>query len=188
MKKYLSILSFSVLSLCIGSCVHAQDIGVLAGVHQTDAETDVSGATIDGNFNWRAGVAVGLDLVEPLRFRTGAIYTSRAFELKNSGNTTDYNFSYLDIPALVQYGVQDMFSLYGGLIVAVNVNDDVDPPAGQTAADPDADSMIPLIQLGVNLNFDGMIGFDVYYERGLGDFARDLKDYSSFGANFIYWL
>ncbi len=166
----------------------AQDMGALLGVHQTSADTSVSGAAVESQFNWRAGLALRLDLVEPIQFRTGLLYTSRAFEVSSGGLKTEYNFAYLDIPALVQYSVQDMLALHGGLIVAANVNDDVDPPSGTTAADPDADALIPLMQLGVTLNFDDMVGFDIYFERGFGSFAKDLKDYSAFGASFIYWL
>jgi hypothetical protein len=33
-----------------------------------------------------------------------------------------------------------------------------------------------------------MYGIEAYYEMGLGDIYDGAKNYSVFGANFIYWL
>jgi hypothetical protein len=54
-------------------------------------------------------------------------------------------------------------------------------------------SLYPLVNAGVNLMFEDMIGFDLFYELGLGEFASDTannsyKDYSTFGLRFIYWM
>ena len=175
------------LSLLVSAPALAQEFGALVGVHQVDADTDTVNGSIDGKFNFKAGLAVGFDLTETGKFRTGFIYNQRHFEQSIGATDFEYNFDYFDVPALYQHKFGEMFSAFGGLVVAVNVNDDVEASAG-TAADPDIETLLPLLQAGVNLMFSDMIGFDFYYERGVGSFARDLETYNSFGANFLYWF
>ena len=176
------------LGLMISPLSFAQEFGALLGVHQTTADSETAGASIDGKFNFKAGLAVGFELMENSKFRTGLIYNQRHVESTASGLSTDINFDYLDVPANVQYSINEMLGFFGGLVVAINVNDDVKSPAGVTATDPDAEKLLPLLNLGINMTFQDMIGFDVYYERGLGGIADDLENYSSFGANFLYWF
>jgi hypothetical protein len=180
-------LLFAVLSLTVSSTAFAQEFAAVVGVHQTDADTDDATASVDGVMNFKAGLGVRFQLMENSYFRTGVLYNQRHFEVKSSGaaSAVDYNFDYLDIPATYQFNVNEMFGLFGGLVVAVNINDDVDTTP---SVDPDADTLIPLATLGATLMFDDMIGFDFYYERGLGSFAEDLETFSSFGANFNYWF
>ncbi len=185
MLKYLCILA-SVLTLATPA--FAQEFGGLLGVHQTTADTDAANTTVDGKLGFKAGVLIGFELVEKLKFRSGLLYNQRHIETKTGGTTAEFNFAYLDIPANVQFNINEMFGLFGGLTFAVNVNDDVKLSTGGTAGDPDADKMIPLLDLGVNLMFQDMIGFDFYYQRGLGGFADSLENHSTFGGNFIYWF
>lgn len=186
MIKSLLILAAGLL---MSGTASAQEYGFLAGVHQTTANTDVTGASIEGVFNFKAGLAAAFGLNDQMKFRTGLLYNQRHVELKALGaKQAEINFNYLDIPALVQYKVNEMFGLYGGLIVGVNVGDEVKLAPGVTGVNVEKKSLIPLFQVGANLTFDDMIGFDLYYERGLGEVAENLKDYSTFGANFIYWF
>lgn len=175
--------------LMIAGTANAQEFGALLGVHQTTADSAQNGVSIDGAFNFKAGMLVNFGLNDMAKFRTGLLYNQRHFETKSGGTkTAEINFNYLDVPALFQYNMNEMFGLFGGLVVGVNVGDDVKMSNGTTAADPGTKSLIPLVQLGANVTFDDMIGFDLYYERGLGDFADHFKDFSTFGANFIYWF
>ena len=165
--------------------VVAQEYGALLGVHQTSADSDVNNVSVDGVFNFKAGLTVGFELAEFTKFRTGVIYNQRHLETTTAGNKMDVNYAYLDVPALVQYNVNEMFGMFGGLIVGINVNDNLKP---QPSNHVDVENMIPLLSLGINLTFQDMIGFDVYYERGMGDIGEGLENFSTFGANFLYWF
>ncbi len=169
----------------ISPFAQAQEYGALLGVHQTSADSGTTGTSVDGVFNFKAGLAVGFGLSDTAKFRTGLLYNQRHVELDTAGIKTKVNLDYFDIPALVQFNVNPMFGFFGGLIVGVNINDEVKP---KPATDPDVKTLIPLMSVGVNLLFEDMIGFDVYYERGLGEFANNLENYGTFGANFIYWF
>lgn len=185
MTKSLCIL---ILAFAFGGTANAQEYGAVIGVHQTSAETEANGVTVDGKLNFKAGLAVGFELVEKVKFRTGAIYNQRHFETKAGATEIKVNFDYLDIPANVQYGFNDMFSVFGGLTFAVNINDDVKSNVAGALPDPDTTKLVALLDVGVNMMFDDMIGFDFYYQRGLGGFADQLENYSTFGGNFLYWF
>lgn len=175
--------------LMMAGAANAQEFGGLLGVHQTTADTDVAGASIDGQFNFKAGLLVNFGLNDMAKFRTGLLYNQRHVEMKASGTkVAEINFNYLDVPALFQYNMNEMFGLFGGLVVGINAGDDVKWSPGVTASKADKKGLIPLIQVGANVTFDDMIGFDLYYERGMGEYADHLKDFSTFGANFIYWF
>lgn len=165
----------------------AQEFGFAIGVHQTSADVGTANSTVDSKLGFKFGGNVGFELGEGMKFRSGLLYNQRHFESSTGAITTKYDFDYLDVPANFQYNINEMVGFYGGLIIAVNVKDDVKVSNG-TAVDADADTLIPIANAGVNLTFSDMIGFDFYYERGLGDVANNVKDFSTFGANFLYWF
>lgn len=184
-------LALLVLGILLGLGAHtqsaqAQEFGAVVGVHQTTADANVTGVSSDGKFNFKAGLGVNFELADAMRFRTGVLYSQRHFELTDStGGKTKINFAYLDVPANFQYNISEMVGFFGGLVVAINTSDDVSPDPGTSA---DADQMVPLIDLGVNFLFNDLVGFDLYYERGLGEFANNLENFSTFGANFLFWF
>ncbi len=183
MTRNLILLVFSIF---VSTSAFAQEYAAVIGVHQTDAETDAANTSVDGVMGFKAGLGVRFQLMENSYFRTGVLYNQRYFETTSAGTSTDWEFAYLDIPATYQYNVNEMFGLFGGLVVAVNIADDYSPTVA--GLDPDADKLIPLLTLGVTLMFEDMIGFDFYYERGMGGFAEDLETFSTLGANFNYWF
>ena len=178
-----------IVGMLISAAAQAQEYGFVAGVHQTGASTDSEGNTIDSQFNFKTGLAMGFELAPKMRFRTGALFNRRHVDLNVAPNTKyKIKFDYIDVPANFQYNFNDTVGLFGGLVVGINVADKVEAPIGSIAADPQANGLIPLADVGVNLLFEDMIGFDFYYERGLGKFADHWSGFSTFGGNFIYWF
>lgn len=181
---------FLLNALIICSGASAQEYGLLVGFHQTTATTDTAGYTSEGQLNWKFGLNMAFELVPNVRFKTGAIYDERHVDYKVTATDAKfkYNFAYIDVPVNVQYNFNEMVGLYGGLTVGINVNDKVDRPAGVVSYDPESKSLIPLADVGLNFLFADMIGFDLYYQRGLGAYAKDVKNFSTVGGNFIYWF
>lgn len=177
-----------ILAIVGASQAWGQEWAATIGVHQTTADSNETGATVDGKLNYKVGALLGFELAEKTKFRTGFLYNQRHIDKTLAGQKFEYKFSYVDIPANLQYNINEMVGFFGGLVIAVNVGDDVDGPAGVTVVDPDAEKMIAIMNLGVNLMFNDMIGFDFYYERGMGRFAKGLENHSTFGGNFIYWF
>lgn len=174
--------------LIFSSLAWGQEWGASIGVHQTTADSNQTGSSVDGKLNYKVGALVGFELNEQTKFRSGVLFNQRQFDVSNSLGKFDYKFAYIDVPANVQYNFNEMVGLFGGLVIAMNVSDDVDGPAGVTVSDPGAESMIAILNMGVNLTFNDMIGFDFYYERGMGRFANGLENHSTFGGSFLYWF
>jgi hypothetical protein len=185
-----------VFALGTSFAANAQDVGFLAGIGQTSADTSTlsSGTSVDSEIGWRLGVAVRLDLMDQFSFRTGGTYTSRPVTV-DTGLTGDLKvkMAYIDIPALFQFNLNDMVAFYAGPVIGIKANEKAtgagfDGDVSDLNPGHDAKGIYLLGQIGANFNFDG-VGFDVYYEQGFGDIVEDtLKDYSIVGANFVYWF
>lgn len=191
MTKFLAL----ICGVMVSSVAMAQDYGLTIGIHQTTATVDgltasgvpVSGS-VSGKLGFDAGLTASFELVPNVRFRTGLLYDTRQFDYKiNNIGKVSYNFAYIDVPVNVQYNFNQTVGIYGGLIVGIKASDSTSIPSGFTY-DPDMKSLYPLVNAGFNFMFNDMIGFDLFYEAGLGEFADHAKNYSTVGMHFIYWL
>lgn len=181
-------------ALLLGASAHAQDFGLTFGLSGSKASAKNSGVSSgDTEFGFRLGGVAAFPLSDQLKFRTGVLYTQRHFDLKVDGTdvkATD-KFDYIDIPFLAQFNFNENFGVFGGIVAAININDSIDLSGGGgslTGTAIGTKGLYPLIQIGVNGTFDNMYGIEAYYEMGLGDIYDGAKNYSVFGANFIYWL
>ena len=171
----------------IGFSAQAQELGVSFGFHSSNAEATTSGVSTGSKVGYRLGVPFSFELVEGMKFKTGIGYSARHFDLTVGANKGTAEFDYIDIPALVQYNFNDIVGVYGGLTMALNIGKDIEGIPGVTSADG-AESIVPMATVGLSTTFNDMVGFDFYYEHGIGDIADGIKNYSVFGANFIYWI
>jgi hypothetical protein len=170
------------------SLAQAQEYGAVVGVHQTTAKATDSAVSTESKLNFKAGLAMAYELIPGGRFKTGAIYNQRHFVMKSAGVETKIQFDYIDVPATFQYNINEMIGFYGGLVIGINVNNRVEVPAGTAFTKPSVEGLYALGTVGANFIFDDMVGFDLYFERGLGKAASSVKDYSTIGGNFIYWF
>jgi hypothetical protein len=191
-----SIIFGSLIALTMGASAYAQDFGITAGLSESNASVsgnNLNGYSNSGEFGFRLGGVASFSLTDDLKFRTGLIYSQRHFDLKSSSPDVKlvHNFDYIDIPVLAQYNFNENFGVFGGLVAAINVNNNVSASGSGLAGSYDVTGtkgLYPIVQLGVNATFDNMYGAEAYYEFGLGDIYDNAKNYSVFGANFIYWL
>ncbi len=200
MTKTLLVLAGALL---LSSVAQAQDYGLTVGIHQTSGSIDnspvasqLSGATgsVSGKLGFDAGLTFSMELLPNIRFRSGLLYDQRQFDYKLdgalSGHTIGLNFYYLDVPVNVQYNFTPMIGVYGGLIVGIHAGDSVTKGGITINPDPgqNVKSMYPLINVGANFMFNDMIGIDLFFENGLGAASDNVKNFSTFGMHFIYWL
>lgn len=192
MKK----LVFILVSVLVSSA-SAQEFGFVGGVHSGKGEDPNGNLTEDSVFSYRVGLGIKMDLTDTVNLRTGLMYVDRSTEYSFSTADIEYNFAYLDIPVLFEIKANEMIGFFAGPVVAFNMNENgkVSDPSNLlglgTSVDRDVDdveSMYLLAQVGMSFNFD-MIGFELFYERGLGEFVKDdAENFSAFGANFVYWF
>ena len=172
-------------TLCLVSAPSfGQEIGITGGFHQSNADATSDGVTTDGKIGYKLGMTAKFAMVDQLNFKTGLLYSYRPFEFNPAGTTSEAKFAYLDIPALVEYKINEMFGVFGGLVIGLNVDD----KTSSSNATQGTEDIIALGQVGVSLLFEDMYGFDFYYERGLGDIYDGAENFTSIGANFVWWL
>lgn len=168
----------------------AQNYGLLAGISSNNIDKNGNPA-VKSEIGWRAGVIGMFDLTSSVNLRTGVTYTDRSFSIKETNTDAKVKYTYIDIPVLFQFQMNDMVGIYAGPVVAINSGKKVSGTLNGSATNSDVTDMKSIYllgQVGANFNFDG-IGFDVYYERGFGVTSTDgYKDYSIIGANFVLWL
>lgn len=187
----MKIFIFAILSFFMASA-QAQTLGFQAGVHHTTAKSEPSLGDEDAEINYRIGLLGIFDMSDTFNLRTGVTYTTRHATWSDDtpfvGTDITFEFAYVDIPVLFQFQINDIFAFYVGPVVAINVDKGIEGGGDAT----EVEDLYILGQVGGNFMWDG-IGFDVYFERGFGEFAKadattgqpDLKDYTSIGANFV---
>ena len=178
---------FLTIVLCVSALTaQAQDYGVLAGIHNTDIDAPNGAPAVDAELGWRAGLIGKYELSDGVHFRSGALYVDRKFSAGTTGSKVDVKMAYLDIPVLFQFQMNETIALFAGPVIGINVGKKL---SGSTNNElQNTKGLYLLAQAGVNFTFD-QIGFDVYYERGLGEIADDsYENYSIIGTNFLYWF
>jgi len=181
MRKML-VLLISVLSF--GLSANAQELGMTGGFSSSQAEAKTAGVSEDSSIGYRFGASVKFNLMDQLNFKTGLLYVYRPFTFKTSGTEYDLKFAYLDLPATMEFKFNDMIGVFGGVIVGINVSDN-----NSLVGDPrEVEELIAHLQGGVSFLFDDLYGFDIYMEKGMGDIYNNAKDYTTYGANFVYYI
>lgn len=162
-------------------------LGVFAGASYTDLNTD-DNASIDPTIGYRLGVITDSTLTEKISLRYGFSYTIREFSSTSGSTETTFKFNYVDIPVAVRYQITDMFGVFLGSVLAINVNNRTETNGVEGKVEP-LKNLYPLAQIGANLTFNSF-GVEVFYETGFTGIIRraPTTDYSNFGVNFIYWL
>ncbi len=187
MKKVL----FIVMSLFMAQA-QAQTFGLQAGVHNAQSEFDPEAGDAQSELNYRLGLVGLIDLTDSVYLRTGLTYTTRTTSFEGAGGSElKLKFSYIDVPLLFQFQLNDMVGLYAGPVVGFNMDKKAEASPGGEADWDDTESMIILGQVGANFMFDG-VGFDLYVERGFTDLAgtdggsqSKVVDFMTYGANFV---
>lgn len=149
---------------------HAEEWGLLLGVHHTCATSREPGTSISGDFGIRTGIQTSFFLSQKLKIRTGAIYTQRHFEVHAVDGSRSHSWDYLDLPILLQYDPKPGTGLFIGPTVAAN------------------QSALIFLQGGVNFIFDNMYGFDIFYETNPGPVDVDAEKLSAIGINLMYYF
>lgn len=166
----------------IATSAAAQDVkwGGFAGINMNEFDTDAA------SFDAEMGIEVGAQAIVDWMgwtWRTGAGLVQRNSSIESGGTTTDYEVMYLQVPATVLWGINDMWNVFGGLALNLAVSDDL--PTGT-----DAESMLLTLPIGVHVAINDMHRVEAAYELGLGDVldasgtTADLG--SAMGVRYVY--
>lgn len=168
------------LVMLMGFAAHAQDMGVVFGIRNDNADAKTSGVTVEGKNSFNAGLVAKFELSSPWQVRSGFIYTQRAFDVKVPASTTGYKFTYFEIPAGVLY----KFNEFGGVFAGPNLAFNLSKDCGSNTCEGVNSAPIGF-QLGGSFKFAPQMGFEVYYETLLSKVADEVTNARAVVANFM---
>lgn len=139
-----------------------------------NATSQCTGCSYSAVSNFAGGVTVDLGLGSSgFAIRSGGLYSTRNISLSIIGVTLDYKYSYVDIPIILKYSFNDIFSIYAGAIYGSKLSSTY--PAGTTGL-TDKSSITP-ITAGLNLYIAQHVSLELAYES-----VSDLTSFAASGA------
>jgi hypothetical protein len=183
MKKLFFVYVFAAL-LAFAFESQAQDMAVLVGMRSDSADSDVGTTTkIESKTNWQAGGLAFIDLMAPMKLRSGFIYSNRNYAITTPLATTtgDIKLAYFDVPVGVMYKMGDYGGPFVGAVLALNVSKSC--PGGSC----EGVNSTPLgFQLGASFKFAPQLGAELYYESFSGTMLTGVKDSKAVVANLLF--
>ena len=177
MKKIIVLFSI----LFVFQTAQAREFGAVFGFNYTEAQSTTTNVSSDSEVGFQAGVQYYhplKSLNDKLYFRTGGVITQRVSEF----GIFEFDLLYLDIPATLEYRINEMVGLFSGLQLGLLMADECTP--GCNVQDPN--SFILGFPLGVSVMINPEMGFDFYYQIGLTDMWQNSEWSDTLGAQFIY--
>jgi hypothetical protein len=174
MKK-LTLALVAALGMMSSVAMADQDYGFEVGIRQQSG--DVDGATVDSQMGMQFGGYGHIPLSGALHLRTGLLYTQRNILIKGAVDNK-VSMNYLDIPVALMYKFEEYAGVYGGVVLAMNLDKKADFGTVNDVKSP----LIPFI-IGAAFKFHPNFGVNIYYENASGEAADGLENYRAVGAN-----
>ncbi len=124
-----------------------------------------TGCTADTQTMFSAGATTMFDLGNQFGLRTGGVVTQRGYKQTAASISTAANFTYLDIPVLPEYQINEMFTAYAGVVVGLKASRTCDF-GGTTCSDLSDKSLVTPLQVGGTYNIDKQWAARLTYETG----------------------
>ena len=160
-------------------------IALEGGFRQQNGDVD-NAKGISPQTAFQFGGSAAFELNGPLFFRTGLFYTQRPLKATNKATDGELEFrmNYFDVPATLLYKINDFAGVYGGVIIATNLEKTWKLAGNSIDAQDVKSPMLPFV-MGAQFKFHPEMGVNLYYEMA-GDVAKGLSDYKAVGANLMF--
>lgn len=163
--------------------------GGLLGFRSSSTDTDIRGASTASRSGFQFGVQALLPITNKFEVRTGAIYSQRYAEIKNTAQgTVTIDYAYFDVPMTVGLRFNEAAAVFAGPVISFNFSKDVTCSLQTNCAAADVKSVIMPLQLGVSFKLLPQAGAELYYEYISGDLSANVQNMKTVGANFIYYF
>lgn len=167
MKSLLVIVSL------LSSVSFAMDLTAQKWTGQVDlrqqASEAITGCTgtcgVNSQTMFAAGATTKFDLGNNFSLKTGGLLAQRGYKQTSAGVSNSVNFTYLDVPVLPEYQINDMFAAYAGIVVGLKASRSCD--FGTAACESLSDkSMVTPLQVGGVYNINPQWTAHLTYETG----------------------
>lgn len=167
--------------LVLGSSAFAQDLGVVVGFRNDNADSDVAGVEIKGQSNIQGGMVAKFEISGPLQVRTGAIYVQRSYIGESTGTSSTTKASYLEIPVGLMYKFSDYGGVFAGPAFGLNIAKDCTGGCSNSGIN----SSPMTFQFGGSFKVAPQFGFEFYYETMTAKFANGVTNPRAIAANLM---
>ncbi len=155
------------------------------GFRQQNGDVD-NAKGISPQTAYQFGGTASFALNGPLYFRTGLFYTQRPLlaTSKATDSALEFRMNYFDVPATLLYKINDFAGIYGGVIIATNLEKTWKAGGLSTDAQDVKSPILPLV-IGAQIKFLPDIGANLYYEM-TNEVAKELSQYKAVGVNLMF--
>ena len=183
MKSLLVIVSL------LSSVSFAMDLTTQKWTGQVDlrqqAGEAITGCTgtcgVNSQTMFAAGATTKFDLGNNFSLKTGGLLAQRGYKQTAAGTSNAVNFTYLDVPVLPEYQINDMFAAYAGIVVGLKASRSCDFDAAQCDSLSDK-SMVTPLQVGGVYNITNQWAAHLTYETGATLSSATGADYKTANA------
>lgn len=190
MKKDIKNITLS-LMIFLSSTAFASEseFAVTGGFRTNNMDTDIVGNNVSGQNGFQLGGLAWFHFASPLSLRLGFLYSQRYAQVTASNiAATDIRFTYLDIPATIQYKFGDFGGVFFGPVFSFNQSKECSRAGVSGNACTGVQSSIIPLSLGVSFKFAPQMGAELAYEFYSGKIADGLNNLRSIGANFVFFF
>lgn len=186
------VLSFSTIAA-------AADFGLELGFRQQSGSVDdMTGASTKSQVGYALGLSAFIPFQGPLGLRTGLMYTQRPLSVEADSpivGDAKVNLSYFDVPVTLAYKFEDFASVFGGVVLALNLENGVSTSGAFTGGKlADTKSIVTPIVFGASFKFASQLGATVFFETIPGDVTsfndgvtkHGVNGYRAVGANLVF--
>jgi hypothetical protein len=162
----------------LSSAALAQDVGVIVGVRNDNAD-GTNGASISQKPSIQAGAIAKFPITEKIWIRSGLDFVPRAYTSSLNNVSTDFKFTYFEIPAGLLY----KFSDYGGIFAGAAINMILSKECGASCDQASVSNTQTAFQVGGSFKIAPQFGFELYYETLTSKIANGIENPRSLVAN-----
>lgn len=164
---------FAIVTL-VGSVSFGMDFSAQKWTGQLDlrqqaseAATGCTGAcTAETQTMFGAGATTAIEIGNQFALRTGGVLTQRGYKQSTAGTTDSVNYTYLDVPVLPEYKINEMFSAYAGVVVGLKAVRSCGLSGGASCDSLKDNALVTPFQVGGTYNIDSQWAARLTYETG----------------------
>lgn len=152
----------------VGSVGHAMDWTAQLNLRQQASESSSTICTgtcsTESQMLFGAGATTKFDMGNNFALRTGGMITQRGYKQTQPGSSDSINFTYVDVPVLPEYQINDMFTAHAGVVLGLKASRTCDSSSNCTGFEDK--SMVLPVQIGGTYNIDKQWMAHLTYETG----------------------
>lgn len=161
-----TLLATVIISGLMGSVSYAMDWTAQLDLRQQSSEASSCTGTCSTTSQtlFGAGATTKFDMGNNFALRTGGMLTQRGYKQTVTGVSDSINYTYVDVPVLPEYQINDMFTAHAGVVLGLKASRTCDASSNCTGFEDK--SMVVPVQIGGTYNIDKQWMARLTYESG----------------------